>query len=303
MATGDLLTAEWQVELREVLMSAGECDQALVVTEWLDGFGVPDTRNADVNRAMRHGVYASPQYLGPRAMTMAVAARGADYDELLAAQVDLGTAWGPVDDADADLVVPLAFTLGDPATKYVVYGKPLRAAFGYKTLLRVHPHMAFTEAALCEFLATDPRIYTLAEQTESLSLGVSSGGHGFPLGFPHGFGTATSGAADCVNAGNIDTYPVITVSAGGAGASAIALENTTTGESWEIVLTLAAGETLVVDMGEQTALLNGTASREPFVVRPPSVWWALQPGSNQVQLVATGAGTTAVVAWHDAYLI
>lgn len=143
----------------------------------------------------------------------------------------------------------------------------------------------------------------LDEETAALSLGESSGGHGFALSFPHGFGTATSGAADCFNDGNFVTYPVITVTAGGSGASGIMLENTTTGESWEIVLTLSAGDFLVVDMGQRSALLSGTADRTQFVNRPPSEWWGLQPGTNQVNLVASGAGTTAEVAWHDAYLI
>lgn len=304
MALGDTLDGPWQIELRGVHFDGADClDSGLIVTDPIDGLGVPPTRDGDVPIPMRHGLFPSPQFLGGRQLVFGVAAIGTTSDEFHEAVRDLGRALAPVDPADSDLVVELAFTLDTLDRAYFVRGKPQRAATGYRVLARVAPRAYFSEAAVCEFLATDPRVYGLDEHTANLTLGESSGGHGFPLGFPHGFGTATAGGANCENAGSIETYPTITVTAGGSGASAISLINTTTGAEWEISLSLDAGDTLVVDMGEQTALLNGTADRSPFVIRPPSEWWALLPGDNEVTLVASGVGTSAVVAWHDAYLL
>lgn len=304
---GATLDGPFQVELRGVHF--GSCDcldvQQLVVTDFLDGFGIPATRNSDDQRPMGHGLIPSPQFMDGRALTIAILARGDTNDDLHAAMVALGRAWAPVSPNDDDLVIPLAFTLEDAARRYVVWGKPTKAKFGYDhtALVSSDPlDYRFSDAALCEFLATDPRIYTLDASGATLTLGATTGGLGFPHGFPHGFGSSTTGAADCGNQGNIETFPIITVVAGAAGASGISLTNTTTGKSWAITTLLNPGEWLVVDMGARTAMLMGTADRSPFVIQPPSTWWPLEPGHNVINLAVSG-GATASVMWRDAYLI
>lgn len=304
MAEGDLISGAWQVELQGVLFDALACD-GIIIVDFLDGFGVPAGRSYDVQRPLRHGLYAGPQYLDGRTLTMGVAVTGDSFAEMLSRQRQVAAAFAPVRDTDADRVVPLVFTLADGNQKYRVVGKPIRAEWNYRKALRVQrsSSVVWNDGALCEFLATDPRVYANTLETATATLGSSSGGHAFPLGFPHGFGTATSGAAVCTNDGNIVTHPTITVTAGASGASGISLQNETTGDEWSITLTLNAGETLVVDMDAHTALLNGTTSRTEFVNRPPSVWWGLEPGVNSVRLLATGDGTTALVAWRDAYVM
>lgn len=136
MSTGDTLTDVFEVELRETHFAAcaADCDDdyQLIITEFLDGFGVPQTRNADDQRPQRHGLFPSPQYLDGRTMTVAILAKAPDQAGLHSARVALGAAWAPVVDTDDDLVIPLAFTLDDAAVKYVVYGKPLQARWGYR---------------------------------------------------------------------------------------------------------------------------------------------------------------------------
>lgn len=307
MAAGDLVVGPFQVELQGVLMDALACD-GLIVSEWLSGFGVPQGRVSVVPRPMRHGLFAGPQYMDGRVHSWSVVASAGSWADLLAEQTDLGTAFSPVPDTDTDYVVPLVYTLGDGSTKYRVNGIPTRAEWGYARALRTLHNGGFApttwnDGALCEFLATDPLIYEDTLQSATATLGVSSGGLALPHGFPHAFGTATSGAAVCVNGGNATTFPTITVLAGGSGASGITLLNDTTGEDWSITLTLSAGDTLVVDMAANTVLLNGTADRAPFVNRPGSVWFGLPSGTSNVTLQATGAGTTASVEWRDAFLI
>lgn len=300
----DLLTGAWQIALRGVLFDA--CDRAapLVVSEFLDGFGVPTTRNDDKFRPQSHGLFASPQYLGGRPMVCSVAAKGASVAAVMDAQADLGWAWRPVDDTDSDLVVPLAFTLADPATKYLVFGKPTRAAFGYKTLARVYESGApFVEAALCEFLATDPRIYSADLSSTSSGTASTSGGLSFPFAFPFSFGATVLALVSAVNAGNFPTYPVFTITAGPSGLSGIRILNNTTGEEWSITLSLSSGDYLLVDMAEGSVLLNGAASRDSFVNRPPSSWWDLEPGTSSLEFIGTGAGSTFLVEWRSAWML
>lgn len=307
MAEGDLITGPWQVELQGILMDGqgGANGAALTIVRWLTGFGVPPGRVMSVDKPLQHGSFPGPQYMDDRSMTVAVLARGDTWDDLMDAVNDLGMAFAPVPDTDEDYVVPMVFTMDDETVKYRVYGRPTRAEWGYSAPAHFGTEpCAFADAALCEFLASDPRLYFDTLHSQNLTLGVTSGGLDISdHTFPHGFGSASSGAAVCTNDGNVMTYPVITVTAGGSGASGIELQNTTTGKSWSITLTVAAGDTLVVDFGARSALLNGTASRSPFINRPPSEWWGLQPGDNTVVLQATGAGTTATVQWRDARLM
>lgn len=304
ITVGDLLTAPFQVELRGVLMDSIQCSNGLVITKFLDGFGVPQARNLDLERAQRHGLHASPQYLGGRSMKVAVGAFGSSLAALMTLKASLGTAWAPVDaDTDADYVVPMAFTLGAASSKYVVFGKPMRAEWSYDLLVRTYGEQApWAEAALCEFLATDPRIYSLPLQSAVATPGVISGGHGWPHGWAHGWGTATPGSATVVNGGNFPTYPRITFSPGASALVNPTIANATTGLSWQIALTINPGDVLVVDFAEQVARLNNTANRNTYIVRPPSSWWQLQPGSNLIQLAASGSGS-ATIEWRDAWMI
>lgn len=304
MPVGDLLTGPWQIELRETLFDGCDTEAGLIVAEMLDGFGVPPTRNADVLRPMTHGLFASPQYLGGRTMTVGIVAQAATYAALIALMESLGAAWAPVVDTDPDRVVELAFTLGDASTKYLVFGKPMRAPWGYATLARTYDStQPFTDAALCEFLATDPRIYDLTLESAALAAGTATGGHGWPHGWPHGWGSASPGSATATNDGNIATYPSFVIAANASAFSNPTLTNVTTGQSWSIALSIPASETLEVDFADRTVLLNGTADRSQFVTRPPSEWWAIEPGANTIELTGSGTTGTATVQWRDAYLI
>lgn len=306
MAEGDLIDGPWQMELRGVLMDAdcgGDVDTGLVITEWPDTFGVPEGRTNLVPRPMRRGGFAGPQWMDGRPFVWSVLAKGATWDELLEQRKALASAFAPVEPTDDDHVIPLVFTLDDPAVAYRIHGFPTRARWGYRDAMKWRTGGRFDRGALCEFLQTDPIIYGNALKHADGTLGDSSGGHPYPHAYPHAYGVATSGSAVCENDGNETTYPVITITAGPSGASGIRLIQATTGEEWSITLSLNAGDTLTVDMEHATVLLNDEADRSPFVNRPPSVWFGLPPGISNVQLQATGTGTVHAVDWRDAHLL
>lgn len=163
MADGDTITNAWQTELRGVLLDAqAGCEGGLVITEWWDGFGVPQGRVNLAQKPLRHGLYPGPQYMDGRTMVCAVRARANTWAELRALMMNLGTAFSPVEDTATLLgfTIPMIFTLDD-LQKYRVYGIPTRAEWGYQgTVLYQDPiPYLFADQALCEFLATDPLIY------------------------------------------------------------------------------------------------------------------------------------------------
>src|SRR5260221_6074776 len=112
---GALISGPWQIELQGVLMDGVNCTSPIIITKWLQGLGTPATmRNNNKARPQRDGEFASPQYLGARPLTWAVAPTGQTTAQMLAAIQSIGSAFVPVSDADPDLVVPLIFTLADP---------------------------------------------------------------------------------------------------------------------------------------------------------------------------------------------
>lgn len=94
-----------------------------------------------------------------------------------------------------------------------------------------------------------------------------------------------------VNAGNVTTYPVITLAAGGT----VSLANSTLGSGAVLTISGAAPGT-VIDMRRRTATALGVDQYSK--VRPNSVWWHLVPGPN----VITVSSGTADIAWRDAWL-
>lgn len=303
MAAGDMITGPWQIELRDVLMD-GDVTCGLAITEWLSGLGVPTMESNDKARAQTHGVFASPEYMRARQLTWQVLIQGATVAAVKSVMNDLGTAMAPVSDTDSDLVVPLVFTLGDAATPYLMYGKPTRLAtkYDWMALSYLSPNGMITNPAVCEFTATDPLIYDLAESSGVTGLGSGTGGwnvHNFH--FPFGFGTAAPGTVSVDNTGNFDTFPVVTILAGGSGLSGVSITKVETGETWQINKTFLPADVLVVDMGRHTVLVNGGSSAGD-VIRPPSVWMSAPAGTTTWQFGGTGAGSTMTVAWHNAHL-
>lgn len=321
---GALINGPWQVELQNVLMDGCGQTNPLIITKWLTGHGVPKLRGNDKPRPQASGDYPSPRYLPSRVFMWAVRAQGANNAAVLTALTNLGQAFAPIPDSSASFTVPLVFTLGDSTVQYLVNGIPEQADFNYDRWVRSSVYSGAggggtTDPALSEgvytseipltFIATDPVIYRNVLNSLSTGIGTSSGGLAFPFAFPFAFGTSSPGSVVCTNAGNTVSYPIITITAGAAGLSGITITKAATGDQWTINISLSVGDTLTIDMAAHTVLLNGSASRANLVIRPPSVWFGLDPsptvlaGQNTIQFTGTGAGSTMQVQWRDAYLL
>ena len=73
------------------------------------------------------------------------------------------------------------------------------------------------------------------------------------------------------------------------------LENTTTGEALEYVGTVADGQTLVIDMGEQTAMLDGTNVISDIT----GDYVSLAPGTNILTFSAIGDTGPSKIGWSE----
>lgn len=99
-------------------------------------------------------------------------------------------------------------------------------------------------------------------------------------------------ATTVTNGGTYPTRPILTVAGSATSPITLAIGS----QTLRINAALAGGDTLVVDTGAKTVLLNGVARYD--LLDNASQWPALAPGSNAV--VYTGGGT-ATLARRDAY--
>lgn len=324
--------ADYEVAVRGELVTG----DGVVLLRPPEGMGNAEQRVEDVAWPLRHGLIAGRALLGGRQLILDFAVvgericplpevvenidgnedggpiDGLDDGELLDGfdvgdvvttpqrsaidrLADLAGAWRPLDVEDEGRTTALQVGLADET--YLLFGRPGRMETNLDTL-QARGSILVT----AEFVATDPRIYRGADpQTTIVGLGTVLGGLELPHGFPHGFGSATGSSAIVTNGGNFDTDPVITFTAGAGGLLNPVVEHVDAGESFEVLISLAEGETLVVDFAQRTVLLNGTTSRSNLVRRPDSTWFTLTPGDNEVRFAAGGGDGTMTVSWRDAY--
>jgi hypothetical protein len=162
-------------------------------------------------------------------------------------------------------------------------------------------HGVFNVEALVELVATDPRIYSATQSTATTGLATSSGGMMFPATFPLSFGSVGSGGIVTVtNAGQFATDAIFTIN--GPVVNPI-IENVTAGAMLTLGITLASGDSLVLNTANKSIVLNGTASRTSTLL-VGSAWFSLAPGATQLRYRNNGAFTASQlgVAFRSAWL-
>lgn len=91
MPAGDLITADYQIELRSTLMGAG----TVYRLRGFSGLGEPPVRARDVELFGQDGSVAAPDYRGPRVIIVELAIRGSSTAAAFTALDTLETAWAP----------------------------------------------------------------------------------------------------------------------------------------------------------------------------------------------------------------
>lgn len=102
----------------------------------------------------------------------------------------------------------------------------------------------------------------------------------------------TGGPTTIINNSIDSVYPVWTIT--GPTLNPI-LENTTTGEQIEFVGMVGEGQTLVIDMGEQTAMLDGLNVLSSLV----GEFISLAPGKNILLYSASGDAGPSEIGWSE----
>lgn len=148
--------------------------------------------------------------------------------------------------------------------------------------------------------APDSIRYGSTLKTGSAGVFAASAGRAYPLAFPRAYGGAgTAGIVNIINAGNMTTYPIITINAG-SGPMVNPSVTAFGGLTLTFPLSFNAGDQLVVDTGQRTVLLNGAARAWPLTAGTLGC-----PGGTTTQYLfnAFSADPTATmsVAWRDAY--
>jgi hypothetical protein len=149
--------------------------------------------------------------------------------------------------------------------------------------------------------AGDPVKYSVTLNHATTGLYSGAGIRAYPTAFPVAYGPLGSqGIASVYNAGNLDAYPVLTIT-----NPTDPLVNPRVRRFGDtqigLGLTIAPGDFLEIDMANQTVLLNGVASRYTSIT-PDSDFWSLPPGDSQILFTAdSGLGAVLDVAWRDPY--
>ena len=115
----------------------------------------------------------------------------------------------------------------------------------------------------------------------------------FPI-FPLRFAPSEiAGSIPVENVGDEDAYPVWSVTGPGSG---LTLTNNTTGKSISLSTTLVAGETLTIDTRPFfQSVVKGDGTNLFGDLETDPAMWVLQPGTNDISVLLTGATTDSRV--------
>lgn len=289
MATGDLITGDWQIERAGVLFGDGTVYDIRQITGLA---GAPQSSSSDRMLSARHGAIAGEDYVTPR--TVAIKFEIVSDEETLTAKLDVLTlAFAPSIDP-----VRIAYRIPGVAGGGVVTS----TAHCRNRSVNIDAVYARGVATVdVQLSAADPRLYGLTQN--SVSAGVEAGaavGLEFNTTADMTFGGAIApGSATVTNAGNFAepfvmriygpcTDPVVTRASDSA-----ALSFTTT---------ITSGNYLELNTAFRTVKLNGVTNQYSLL-DAGSTWFDLEPGDNDLRLTRTGADvSTLFVYFYNAYV-
>jgi hypothetical protein len=290
MAAGDLLTADFQIEWRGLVMGHNTAYGWKSLDGWL---AMPGMRLNDEARPGRHGAFAGQELADERVVTFdfTLMPWGATTMDAAFAALRLATAVeeNPAEEA---LVVQLS------GQKWQAFARVTRRA-----LLADGLYTAQSTPGALQWVATDARLYAAGAALTATAGLPTAGGGGlvFPLVFPLVFGSGTS-IADLVatNTGTVTTWPVFTITGPVTGP---VVTNTTTSQAlvFNPSFVVAAGQTLTIDTDARTVTLAGVNRRDQLVT---AQWFGLPPAvATHLRFTSAGSYDPAAIltaTWRPA---
>lgn len=291
MAAGDTITGDGQIEWAGTLLGSGTAYRWLELTGWED---TPGLDSGSVLRPVRHGAWPGRRYAQERIITWTsriVVDIPADFGQAVTA---LRRATAVADD-ETELALVIRTRGGETLVSY--------AAVSARIIPNGQGAGVGRGQLSLQWTASDPRRYSLTEQSETIPQPVAGSGLVYPLTYPLTYGTAPeNGARTLTNGGDTPTNPIITIT---GPVTTPVVANLTTGRQIEFDVIVATGEQLLVDTNAGTALLGG-ADRQGALTENsvPIEDFELAAGPNDLSFRANTftTGASAVLTWRDAYL-
>lgn len=138
------MSTDATLELNGLTMGTGTA--YAIAPAGIKGLGIPATKTADTSFDGRDGVFAAPDFLDARLVTVEFILLGTSPENAAALLDDLNTAWGPARDG-VDVVLTITMPGFGPAS---LVGRPR----GVDADLTDMKNSTFR--ALCAFFGTDP---------------------------------------------------------------------------------------------------------------------------------------------------
>lgn len=258
----------------------------------LEGLEAPSYRITEYDKPGEDGGVVSASYYGLRPITLNGTVQGGSAALHEANRQALEAVCGVSRDSTGFPVLKLLEITTLAGAQYFAYVQ-------VKSLKNVIGRGTYSNFML-SLTAPDSRLYLAGSNSSGLISRPTGGGFILPIILPVIFAPSSGGSGSATNAGNVSTYPTLTLR--GQLTNPYIL-NSATGESFQLNRTIAVGETVVVDMAEKTVTLNGTSSLLSLKASD-STWWALQPGINPISFSTGSSGDTGTleVTWSNAVL-
>jgi len=289
MATGDLITADWEMELNGLLIGGDTVYSIVSVDGLLD---LPAPIVSDVQRLYQEGQYGGIDYLGGRTITVQIEVfTDAGFDDAITALVEATT---PGTSATGTATVFQFPGVGGGGKRQITSKVRRRATQINKDYYYEVPIFDV------QLHAVDPHIYDNSLNSESTDLAATTAGLTFNATFDLSFGgVPTEGTITAENIGTSHTHPVFTIE---GPCDTPRITNETTAKFLAFDITLGAGDTLVVDEKNRTVILNDQVSRY-YTLTSDSTWFTLATGNTQIRYTAaTFSSSTITVDWRSSWL-
>ena len=253
----------------------------------------PGQRSGDIPKGRQDGVNAGLNYLNARIFTIDLLAFNPTipFETVLAS---ITSAFQPI--MDPTFQFPFEFLLPGWTTSRIINCRCTNGAIDVDDVFQY-----FKSTIPIEMTAADPLIYGSTVKTAGpTGLPSPTAGLMFPVTFDAVFGASTGGSFVVTNAGNYLTPPVFTI-VGPITNPKVTF--TATGQFFGTNIVLAAGDSLVIDMGGRSVQLNGTAYRYNTVMSGSS-WWGIPVGTWSIGLSSSDSASVAgtfTVNYRDAW--
>ncbi|HVB24131.1 MAG TPA: hypothetical protein VNG51_19490 [Ktedonobacteraceae bacterium] len=210
---------------------------------------------------------------------------------------------------DARTITLQGYIIGQNPTDYIARRQALstatainRNSYNYPTLTRLqfttldgnsyftnvqpkkpvfaHTYNTWTKYQLT-LVAPDGRLYGTSQQNSGQITTLIGGGFVVPTVVPVVSSGSSGGSVTVTNSGTAESHPILTFVGPLTNPYIV---NQTTGYAFQLNYTILGGDSIVVDMYEQSVVYNNSSNFISYRNDPISSWWTIVPGSNTIAL-------------------